>query len=67
MPDELKPCPFCGGEAHMAEVNVNGRMQYWIECMMVNCKAHPELDQNESPQAAIDAWNNRTEAGLCSP
>ena len=33
---ELKPCPFCGGEAEIFEIEVNS---FFEERMIVGCKA----------------------------
>ena len=54
---ELKPCPFCGGEA---DCNNNGFMQYgwkkWaVECPMCGVVSH-FFDTEEK---AIEAWNRR--------
>lgn len=48
---ELKPCPFCGEEAILAETND----EVLVECC--NCYAHTGLYCSE--QEAIDAWNSR--------
>jgi len=48
---ELKPCPFCGGEA---ESMVNGKW-YYIFC--VDCHART-VEFKEYWQAG-QAWNNR--------
>lgn len=51
---ELKPCPFCGGEAEMCYSNDNHRRPY------VQCKFGSML----TPQCAIShryAWDYRTE------
>ena len=47
---ELKPCPFCGGEAVLY-----GQVFYYIVCK--SCLA--ESKGNYSEQAAIEAWNRR--------
>ena len=48
---ELKPCPFCGGEA------THGK--YWhgwiVICSECGCKSVYAF----SPEEAIDAWNRR--------
>lgn len=53
MDNKLKPCPFCGGEAILAE-NANSE-ELLVECC--NCYAHTGLYCSE--QEAIDAWNRR--------
>lgn len=55
MDNKLKPCPFCGGEAILAE-NTNSE-ELLVECC--NCYAHTGLYCSE--QEAIDAWNNRVQ------
>lgn len=55
---ELKPCPFCGGEAHT---------KFWDEengwsigCHNLDCYAViDEFHWYESKDAAIAAWNTR--------
>ncbi|MCD8350069.1 MAG: Lar family restriction alleviation protein [Planctomycetaceae bacterium] len=53
MSEELRPCPFCGGEADV-EMVLN---DYW-NAYCVDCGATTTdiIDQNE----AIAAWNRRT-------
>lgn len=46
---ELKPCPFCGGEAHIQK---SGN---WIRC--AECGA--ETDYYDIEEEAIAAWNRR--------
>lgn len=50
MSDKLKPCPFCGGEARLV-----GHYPYSITCC--NCRATTVVC--DTPEKAIDAWNNR--------
>ncbi len=61
--NELKPCPFCGGEASlsMGQMGVTRAQAYYIECD--NCAASSEMffDGNR----AIKAWNNRVKCGEC--
>ena len=59
---ELKPCPFCGGEAVLSH-NYTGNGHSYIEC--TNCKIHSpwfarEFDSS-SDQNAINYWNRRAE------
>lgn len=51
---ELKPCPFCGGEAILAETNED---EVFVECC--NCYAHSGIYYCE--KEAIEAWNSRVE------
>lgn len=70
MSDELKPCPFCGGEAEIswyARVSSSDAAGYFVEC--ISCSASGEgFDiQGEMPDRieytkskAISAWNTRS-------
>lgn len=49
--DELKPCPFCGGDARLD----SGFDSYWIECK--HCGATAEGDKTHD--TAIASWNKR--------
>ena len=58
---ELKPCPFCGGEAKMRRF-ASGRIfnritVYFAECCVCRCKTSVELDT----KTAEEAWNRRAE------
>lgn len=52
---ELKPCPFCGGEA---EFHIYGR-----SCNVVcsRCQIGTRLEHIDEYEVAIDAWNTRAE------
>ena len=51
---ELKPCPFCGGEAELHGFHD----LYWVvEC--VRCYA--SANDCDTEQDAIEAWNTRVE------
>ena len=52
MSDKLKPCPFCGGEARLI-----GHSPYSITCC--NCRTTTVICN--TPDDAIDAWNNRVQ------
>ena len=54
MPD-LKPCPFCGGEAEIGFVF--GRAG--VMCNECNCTIRCDL--GSTPQDAADEWNTRAE------
>ena len=51
---ELKPCPFCGGEAEHYE---DGYMQHYVVCTRRGCYARSFGFESEAE--AIDAWNTR--------
>ena len=60
MPDELKPCPFCGS-------NNIGKYQYGIEQTIYiiacdDCPARVE-DDYIGEEALIQAWNRRVQNG----
>ena len=52
MTDELRPCPFCGGEA---EILPEGD---YHEVTCVECGT---FRQGHTYQDAVEAWNRRTE------
>ena len=56
MTDELKPCPFCGGEA---EVRKFTETKYFVQCFFVQCKSCLIGSTFTSEQLAVDAWNRR--------
>ena len=51
---ELKPCPFCGGEAEHYE---DGYMQHYVVCTRRGCYARSFGFESEAE--AITAWNTR--------
>ena len=58
---ELKPCPFCGGEALLRERYIQGianRKHYRRECR--HCKA-TFADWYRSMKKADEAWNRRAQ------
>ena len=60
MSENLKPCPFCGGEPdwnmELDESNSTRFGQWWrIECM--DCSALGPLEENE--YLAVREWNKR--------
>lgn len=48
---DLKPCPFCGGEAHAT----NGVGEWWVSCLA--CFGGAPLQT--SRDLAVAAWNTR--------
>jgi transcription elongation factor Elf1 len=60
MTEKLLPCPFCGGEAAVCDIEkpfVNG----WIGCQ--RCRCFIDRVKNGEPQA-IAAWNRRASDGV---
>lgn len=65
--EDLKPCPFCGGEPEMVYAPIN--MAINIPCFGVACKKcriligttkHGVTDFYRSKEDAAEAWNRRT-------
>ena len=63
MTDELKPCPFCGGEATCIE-NGSHSTAWEIGCYNGQCAAKPSVWEPRK-EVAITAWNIR--ADLATP
>ena len=63
MTDELKPCPFCGGEAKIKCGEIVNRYNtavyrhYHVECM--SCGV--DTRNFDTDDEAIEAWNRRTD------
>ncbi len=51
MATELKPCPFCGGDAKLQHI----MGEYWIECR--GCEAETTFTVTED--GAAKRWNRR--------
>lgn len=58
---ELKPCPFCGGEAKISKDAYFGDVYCWVECRV--CKSRTSnIHQNIAYCAydqAAELWNAR--------
>lgn len=64
MTNELKPCPFCGGEAEYFELSWTttafGGHKYAVPFWQIRCKdCRATLGDFETKQDAIKAWNTR--------
>lgn len=57
MREELKPCPFCGGEAKMVELA--DRKRFITRC---NGKCHEVALIANGREKAAETWNTRAEA-----
>ena len=58
MSDELKPCPFCGGEADVVFPEFEDNNHGTVMCM--TCFA--TSPDKENWKEAVTAWNTRTDA-----
>lgn len=64
MPNELKPCPFCGRkpskvrEHHVPSIS---NTFYTVECKapLSKCGTNPRTRYFASKESAVDAWNRR--------
>lgn len=60
MSEELKPCPFCGGEAEIRPVTMpDGNVRQYVSCLNDSCGAASGLFGMDC--YAVDAWNRRAE------
>ena len=56
MMTNLKPCPFCGGEAVLTKILNN----FWMpQCRNNLCMAGDEPNDYDRKEQAIKAWNTR--------
>lgn len=63
MPNELKPCPFCGSTA---EIRTQPKYDdFWVECAMRNghCPVMPATWRYKTEEEAINAWETRADNG----
>ena len=53
----LKPCPFCGGKAHIMHMG----FPHWIYCEDCGARVHGRIaGEVEGVRASAKAWNKRT-------
>lgn len=57
--DELKPCPFCGGDPIMEVLGGTKSPYRTIRCQKCKCDMHYQPTEG----GAIEAWNTRTPRG----
>ena len=55
MSEELKPCPFCGGEASIRHFAFHSGAKYHVVCESCLCSVSYEW----TPEEAAEAWNTR--------
>ena len=57
---ELKPCPFCDGEAVLEEAYISRTLQaYKVYCKNYSCLGYYINQSFNSKDKAIAAWNKR--------
>lgn len=65
--DELKPCPFCGGEGHMEIKDRADYREYYqtgfIVCERCGCRTRSVDTSHGWKKIVIEAWNRRVNNG----
>jgi hypothetical protein len=65
--EELKPCPFCGGEADLFSYKGAAKGIRWgIRCGNLSCEIKPAASGYHSIEEAIAAWNKRARLIDCA-
>lgn len=64
MSRELKPCPFCGGNAKLIEtykyVGLSKPIpRYFVRCDNDDCNVYVATCNSDTEEEAIEAWNRR--------
>lgn len=55
---DLKPCPFCGGEAHLYDDGID---YVWIECYPCGAQTHRIFRRLPNAQeVVVEKWNMRS-------
>jgi ssDNA-binding Zn-finger/Zn-ribbon topoisomerase 1 len=68
MDEELKPCPFCGGESRMTRPRNGG--EYFVQCVGIGCCYGKHDVQREGYTYEADAvafWNRRLAPAPAEP
>lgn len=56
--EELKKCPFCGGDASLyTHTDLQKRVYYYVECN--NCLISPSTYYERDKEEVINVWNTR--------
>lgn len=57
--EELKRCPFCGGEAEFEYTeSYSSHRYYFVQCTECGCKSD-DFEDDPGMKKAVAAWNNR--------
>ncbi len=62
MSEELKPCPFCGGEAQLMINELEDTQEGTVMCM--TCYVTSTTQKSDNWKEAIEAWNTRAQETL---
>ena len=57
MQTELKPCPFCGGEAKLYDLMCDDDKADWVEWYIECTACHNHTDDDMSKTFVIEVWN----------
>lgn len=58
MREELKPCPFCGGEAVIKAFNKNYGFTIWCQCQKCGARTEGYCPNTNNEDATIDNIEN---------
>ena len=58
---EMKACPFCGGEPHIAD-NTGPKLSCNAHAFVRCCECHTDGPEGDTVAEAIERWNTRTGA-----
>lgn len=61
MPIELKPCPFCGGEAHIV-IRHNEDLS-WVRYYVACRRCDTRTGRRKTSELVSKAWNRRVDNG----
>lgn len=59
MDRELKPCPFCGGEANIIGGKTDAYTFYYVICSVCNTRSGDVFKGLEGEKKARETWNRR--------
>lgn len=62
MNEELKPCPFCGGEAVIKAINKNYGLTIWCQCNECGARTEgycPNTNKEDETMESIEQCKNK--------
>ena len=60
---DLKPCPFCGGEAILIKIQNTAIYSYHVRCNGNDCGVYVATCNRDTAEEAIKIWNHRAGDG----